>query len=425
MTAHRIYSIFLLIIFLNTTTYAKEQRIDVNRLAGKSITLKHHQNDLSLEYVGLHFENPQKIRYKYKMVGIHDNWIDAGTKRIARFPNLPKGNYTFLVKAANADGIWSDEAAFVNIKVLPPWYWNWGSKMTYLLFISIGLYGIYMLQLKRQLTLAETLRLKELDQVKSKLYTNISHEFRTPLTVIQGMAGQIEGNKKAKAAIERSSINLLNLVNQMLDLSKLETGNMTINMVNDDVIKYLSYLMESFQSFALSKNIRLHFLPQLKSFEMDYDADKLMKIVANLISNAIKFTEAGGDVYVLVSTDELVRDKPEWKKKISRLRGDNEILFIQVRDTGIGIPKDELEHVFDRFYQADTSSTRQADGTGIGLAYANELVKFLSGSIDVESEIGTGSTLTVLLPVTREAVGEYADPMVDVPHCLDLRSMEI
>lgn len=235
-------------------------------------------------------------------------------------------------------------------------------------------------------------RLKDLDQVKTRLYTNITHEFRTPLTVILGMADQIEtlpekwltrGLKK----IRQHSHTLLNLVNQMLDLTKLEAGAMPINMVHGEVIRYLKYLMESFHSIAESQHIRLFFQSDTDSFYMDYDPEKLWGIISNLLSNAIKYSHSEDMVTLTV---------------ITKTSG-GEMLKIIVKDTGIGISADKLEHIFDRFYQVKDNASPKAGGSGLGLAITRELIKLLRGEIQVESQIGIGTTFTLTLPVTHAA----------------------
>jgi DNA-binding response OmpR family regulator len=253
----------------------------------------------------------------------------------------------------------------------------------------------------------------ELDQMKSRFLTNITHEFRTPLTIIQGLATHITQQQKIKDGIQRNSFNLLNLVNQMLDLAKLEAGNMPLNLQRGNIISYLSYIVESFQSLAASKQIRLHFLPKTEQLDMDYDADKLMKIMANLLSNAIRFTQNGGNVYVVI-------EKLETGKQLS----------IKVKDTGIGIAEKELPHIFDRFYQVDASITRKGEGSGIGLAYSKELAKILKGALQVDSILHQGSIFTLLLPINRNAAPkpltkeEIPRAFTDVPHQLE-KSVEI
>ncbi len=237
-------------------------------------------------------------------------------------------------------------------------------------------------------------KLEELDIAKSRFFTNISHEFRTPLTIISGMIDQIREKpdlwlERGTKMVKQNTLGLLNLVNQILDLRKLEANEMKVERVNGDLVKYLRYLAESHQSFAESKGLQLHFLTDVEEIKMDYDPDKLLRIVTNLLSNAIKFTPEGGNIYMQVD-----------QKTIDG----NPTLSLIVQDTGVGIPVDDLPHVFSRFYQVDDSSTRKGEGTGIGLALTQELVKLLGGNISVKSVVGEGTTFTVELPIVNESV---------------------
>ncbi len=231
-------------------------------------------------------------------------------------------------------------------------------------------------------------KLQELDASKSRFFTNISHEFRTPLTVISGMAEQITEPVSAKELIRRNTQQLLGLINQILDLRKLESGNLTLALIQSDVIQFLKYGTESFESLAISKSLSLSFRSQIAEQMMDFDPDKLLMIHANLLSNAIKFTPAGGQVRVEVDIFDENR------------------LGITVADTGKGIAADKLPMIFDRFYQVDDSSTREGEGTGIGLALTQELVRLMGGEIKAESELGKGSRFKVHLPITRQAALE-------------------
>ncbi|HEX5113007.1 MAG TPA: ATP-binding protein, partial [Saprospiraceae bacterium] len=240
----------------------------------------------------------------------------------------------------------------------------------------------------------EALRLKELDTFKSQLFTNLTHEFRTPLTVILGMSKQLAtGNwqsilgtqekgrlRHGLELIENNGKNLLQLINQLLDLSKLENKSFKLQQVQSDIIPYLRYLTESFLSLAEDFDLNLRFTSEHESLVMDFDPEQMKQIMTNLISNAIKFTPAGGEVLVQVSTSA------------ARLQ-------IVVKDTGIGIAEKDLPHILDRFYQADSSSTRVAQGTGIGLAHTQELLKVMDGSIIVESDLGKGTVVTIRLPI--------------------------
>ena len=239
-------------------------------------------------------------------------------------------------------------------------------------------------------------KLEKLDQTKSRFFTNISHEFRTPLTVISGMIDQVHTKPeqwldRGPKIIKRNTLGLLNLVNQILDLRKLESNELKIQMVQGDVIKYLRYISESYDSFAKTQGLQLHFLPVINELIMDYDADKLLKIVTNLLSNAVKYTPRGGNIYVHI--DKITNNSQAF-------------LSLWVQDTGQGIDEKDLPNIFDRFYQVDDSMSRKGEGTGIGLALTKELVKLMGGKIEAQSQLGKGSTFKVALPVTNQAEPE-------------------
>ena len=250
-----------------------------------------------------------------------------------------------------------------------------------------------MLETEKDQEHAEAVRLQELDQLKTDLYTNITHEFRTPLTVISGMAAELKEHPTKtgdiSTIIQRNSSILLNLVNQMLDLTKVESGKLEVNTVSGDVIEYIGYITQSFQSMAATKDITLHVLNKDHSLTMDYDPDKLMQVLSNLLSNSIKFTPGGGNIYVTTSA--------------------NGALEMEVRDTGIGIPEANLPHIFDRFYQVTDTEHKTLVGTGIGLALTKQLVELMGGSIEVSSTKGKGTVFYVSLPITQETAEE--DPV--------------
>lgn len=239
---------------------------------------------------------------------------------------------------------------------------------------------------------AEAEKLRKIDEAKTKLFTNISHEFRTPLTVILGMAEQMKKNpekwmKTGPENITTQSRILLRLVNQMLNIAKIEADEMPINMINGDISKFVCYLAESFHSLAESLHIDLIITRNENPIFTDYDPDKLMHIVSNLLSNSLKFTPAGGQIYVNV-------DKSTEENK--------EVIRITVKDTGRGIPQESVKKIFERFYQV-TDKYDQTPGTGLGLALASELVKLMKGEIRVRSQEGKGAEFTVSLPLLNTA----------------------
>jgi ligand-binding sensor domain-containing protein/signal transduction histidine kinase/DNA-binding response OmpR family regulator len=380
------------------------EAIPVIGISNKSSISFSYKNDLlGFEFAVLSFTKSAKNEYAYKMEGLSDQWIQLGTKREITFTNLSHGTYTLHVKGSNGDGVWNKEGLSLDIIITPPWWLTWWAYILYGLGILSILYFIYRFQLHRHLEHAENIRLKELDTVKTQLYTNITHEFRTPLTVIMGMAEEIAGNETQKKLIRRNSENLLNLVNQMLDLHKLESGTLKLKMVQGEVIGYLKYIMESFHSLAESKEIRMHFLSDPTEFMMDYDSEKLLHIISNLLSNSIKFTPQGGDVYVSVSVEH------------SLVNHQFEQIQIKVKDTGIGISAEKLPLIFDRFYQVEESNTRKGEGTGIGLALTKALVELLEGNISVKSEPGKGTEFELALPVKIQAMHEPAKDKKNIP----------
>jgi signal transduction histidine kinase/ligand-binding sensor domain-containing protein/DNA-binding response OmpR family regulator len=372
------------------------------------LILPYWLNDFSFEFAALNYLHPEKNRYKYRLEGYDEGWIETDADlRVATYTNLSPDTYTFRVIGTNNDGIWNMKGDRVTLTIRAPWYWNFWSKGFYLLLLISGIYAVYQFLLNRRLAVAEAHRLKELDAIKTRLYTNITHEFRTPLTIIKGMAeqeidekGQLPPEKNLENAqmIRRNSDRLLRLVNQMLDLRKLESGAMPVNMINGDLLAYLKYIVESFHSYAESKKIQLQFQTRLEEFRMDYDPEKLMNILSNLISNAIKFTPEGGKVEVVVGG----------AASAERTRSAFRNVPIQVKDTGIGIPPEKQAHIFDRFYQVEDESTRTTEGTGIGLALTGELVKLLKGELTMRSTPGEGTEFTIVLPVTNQAPAEFS-----------------
>ncbi len=374
---------------------------DENYLAGKTHTdgfnLSYNQNDIAFRYIGLHFSNPEKNPYQYRLKPLNDEWINAGFERTIRYANLPPDSYNFEVKAANSDGVWSDKTDTVQFTIHPPWWTTWWAYVFYIAMFVFLVYRVYRFQLSRRIADSERKRLKEINQLKNTLFTNITHEFRTPLTVIKGMTDSIKSNLENKQLdnlenslemIDRNSDGLLHLVNEMLDLAKIESGNMKLQLVQSNVIPFIKYVCESLNSFAEENQISLTIYSETDKLIMDFDGDKLTSVISNLISNAIKFTPEFGKIIVQI-------------KQITRK--ENSYLFIKIKDNGVGISKKELPNIFNRFYQADSSTIRKSEGTGIGLALTKELVNLMNGTIEARSKINEGSEFSIMISVTKKA----------------------
>lgn len=268
----------------------------------------------------------------------------------------------------------------------------------------------YVFAQRAELEKAKTTRLQQVDDLKTRLFANIAHEFRTPLTLIRGMAELIHENRQHRQQAEvilRNSNKVLRLVDQMLHLARLEAGSMPLQYIQSDVAAFLHYVVNSFQGLATYRQVKLHFLPDNQVLIFDFDPEKLEELVGNLISNALKYTPAGGDVYVSISkTKDLPENNPDSREQ----------LIIKVRDTGIGIPEDKLALIFDRFYRIEDSAMHYEEGSGIGLSLVKEYVKLLGGDIAVYSKPGAGSEFTLLLPVTRNAPFQKDIPATKVEY---------
>lgn len=366
----------------------------------------HFANALSFQYAAIHPAAPNKLVYRYFLEGYDKSWSIPSANNEVEYRNLPHGEYTFRVMAKGETGQWSEPLAY-HFLIHPPWWQTWWAYIFYLLLCCGILYLIGRYELKRrqirhqkEIELArleeqskQAAKLLELDEMKSRFFTNISHEFRTPLTIISGMTSQIKNHPerwltKGMELIQKNSNHLLSLINQILDLRKMESGALKPNFVQADIIPYLHYIFHSFQTVAQSKGIKIHLLSNLKELQMDYDQEKMMHILSNLISNAIKYTPGEGDIYLQI--DRSLDSGADW-------------LQLQLKDTGQGIKPEHLPHIFDRFYQVEDLASQKAPGSGIGLAYTKELVHLLNGSIKVSSEWGVGSTFTLRFPITHNA----------------------
>ena len=405
---------------------------DVHSLSdGDSVRLTYRENFFSFEFAALHFANPQKNQYAYKLEGFDNDWIYSGSRRYANYTNVDPGEYVFRVKAANPSGVWNEKGTSVRLSISPPLWRTWWAYSLYVflilsVFYTIRRYEMNRIRLKNQLELEtiEAVKLKELDRMKSRFFANISHEFRTPLTLILGqmdsvMSSRIETKEKGKLQVAlRNARRLLRLINQLLDLSKIEAGSMELRAERHDLVSFLKNVVYSFESLAEQKKISLKFESDEGSIAVLFEQDKMEKVFYNLLSNAFKFTPDGGEIVAHVKLVKTrIGDGENWRSRESEKRregdspippfpdspiqADKEFVQVTLRDTGIGIPADQLPHVFDRFYQVDNSQTREHEGTGIGLALTKELVELHLGTISVTSKEGVGTEFVVRLPIDK------------------------
>ncbi len=389
---------------------------------GSTVTMPPGSRFLRLRLALGTYYNAGGNQFSYKIDGLDKDWNYLGVNRDLRLDHLPTGAYILHLRGADSRGNWSSQEIALRLIVQEFWYKRWWA---YLLYVGVLLatgFFFYRFQLRRNLAQKETQRLQQLDAFKTRFFTNISHEFRTPLTVILGMVEPLNQHFAKGAAAEhdqtvelirRNSRQLLQLVNQLLDLSRLESGKATLTYSNGDLKAFLRYQLESFYSFAQTRAIALHFQSELPHLEMAFDQEKIQTVVINLLSNALKFTPEGGHIYLRLTADDGQLGTEITQPPAS--------IVIEIKDTGTGIPREHLNRIFDRFYQVDDSSTRKGAGTGIGLALARELIQLMQGEISVESTPGTGTVFRIILPYTplqperqtatgSAAYGEYSVP---------------
>lgn len=353
--------------------------------------LPHKLDHLTFHFSAIAWDRPHRVEYQYYLEGLEETWSARSREPLVDYRNLSFGHYTFKVRALGDSGVWSEPLEYpFHIRPAPWWSW-WAWTIYVLLLLGVFYVPFYLVKkrwkLKSQLIAEKEKsdRVQRRESFRSRLYTNLTHEFRTPLNVILGMAEQIESNparylNEGVDLIQRNGNKLLRLINQLLDLAKLEDQSLQLHPQRGNIISYLHYYTDSFKPYARKKNLSLSFETNVQKVITDYDPEQVGHIMTNLISNAVKFTPSGGFITV-------------------RLDRQSDTLIIEVADTGIGIAEDNIDRIFKRFYQVDASTTRPGEGTGIGLAHTFELVKLMKGDIGVESQVGLGTTFRVSLPI--------------------------
>lgn len=383
----------------------------------QQVVLPTGQNYFSIEYSTLNYFHSEKSEVQYMLKGLSSEWLPADNdSRKLSFTGLNSGDYLLKFRISNADGTWTEQEKSLAISVLPPF---WKTRFAFFLYMA-ALAGVlyfarkliqkrekmkYVIEHERQ----EAIRMHELDMMKIKFFTNVSHEFRTPLTLILTPLEKMiqlttdQERKKQYAMIQRNAKRLLNLVNQLLDFRKLEVQEVRFNPSEGDIISFIRDTVFSFSDLSEKKDVRLDFSTTVKTLETLFDPDKLEKILFNLLSNAFKFTPEHGTVSVDVET--VKRDDGLW-------------LTISVADSGIGIPADKLDRVFDRFFQTELPKSIVNQGSGIGLSITREFVRIHGGEIKVKSEQGKGTEFNVAIPVKEVLVHDDATvalPQADAP----------
>ncbi len=363
-----------------------------------TLRLSHRDDVIGFEFAALDFSAPQKNRFAYRLAGLSDSWIESDGVRTATYTNVPPGRYTFQVKASNNDGIWNERGASLTVLIAPPWWRTWWAYSFFglVLATSLGLiwrHELHRIRLQSRLEVERlnSRKLRELDHARSRFFANVSHEFRTPLTLTlgplddlrAGLHGSLSPAMREQVELARRSAGrVLDLIDQILQLARLEAGRMPLRARRLDLCQIARDIGQAFAPLAERESLVLDVRTPGLPVTLYADPAHLEKVLSNLLSNALKFTPAGGAVRVTVEAG------PETAR-------------VMVRDSGPGIPATEMDRVFDRFHRVDGLASRSEPGTGIGLALAKELVELHGGSLSVESDEGFGSTFILRLPMGR------------------------
>jgi DNA-binding response OmpR family regulator/signal transduction histidine kinase len=393
------------------------------KIKGRQVIIPPGTQRIEIRYTATTFIKPREVKFKIKLKGFDNVWLDMNNVRLTNYTDLPPGEYTFQVIAANSDGVWNRKGASLDIYKKPFWYqtrWAYIS-FVFLLLVLILLFVKWrswkLVREKKRLeqTVKDRTReieeknlqleeqseqLKELDEAKSRFFANISHEFRTPLTLIMGPLEQIlsrnsEKEIKGKANLMlRNSRRLLNLINQLLELARLDSGKMKLEASGQNIVPFLRRNVMCFESLAEQNKVELIFMSKEDDIPLYFDPEKLEKIITNLLSNAFKYTPTQGTIAVTVQKDPGTGGFPSGCVEIS------------VRDTGTGIPENQLQQIFDRFHRVEGSHEHKQKGSGIGLALTRELVELHHGQIEVQSSCredhSRGTEFILRLPLGKE-----------------------
>jgi ligand-binding sensor domain-containing protein/signal transduction histidine kinase/DNA-binding response OmpR family regulator len=401
--------------FKNINTFIRNSPLNIPINEQNKLILKYNQRNIFLRFAGINFINPGGTYYRYMLSGTDKNWIDIGDRRTINFTFLPVGEHELRIKASTNQNIWGDDFRKLTIVVLPPWWQTWYAYSFYLVFVVFLLFVFFRYSqrwaiLKNKLQMEHFEREKELELHESKLkfFTDVSHELRTPLTLILAPLEKIilhpgtnEPLNKQLTLIQRNGNRMMQLIDQVLNLGKLETGHERLQAAEANIVDFLKEICLAFHEVALSRNINFEFRYSIEKFNVWFDRDKMEIIIYNLLSNALKNTPPGGCIEVVLTISN--------SGSIEGITPGNENLHyiqISVIDNGKGISEGEMKHIFDRFYTVNKSEGN-SKGFGIGLELTKRMVELHKGFIKVESQtaspLKSGITkFSVYLPVGKD-----------------------
>jgi signal transduction histidine kinase/DNA-binding response OmpR family regulator/streptogramin lyase len=379
-----------------------------------TILLRYNERNFSFRFSGLHYSNPQDIQYAYMLEGCDERWIYVPAQnRIAKYTNINPGTYTFKVKASNKDGVWSTEPDTILLEIQPPiWATTWAYVIYIILLIGIGYIFLRYMATKANRRKEKALnekhqrKMAEVNKMKLRFFTNVSHEFRTPLTLIFGPLENLsKGIKKNSEqfnqlrTIKKNADRLYRLIDQLLEMRKIETGNSELIAEQNDIITFTGEIVNEFKPLAQKRNISLSFHSEKDTLNIWFDVDKMEKVLFNVISNAMKYTEPGGEISIRIKQQKRTFKlyKGKLLKNILLKYPEKQSVVIQISDTGKGIPREKLNNIFQRFYYSGEEGF-EMKGQSIGLSLTKDLVELHQGDIHINSKPDKGTIISIYLP---------------------------
>lgn len=369
----------------SVTTYGGDSPLNKHISQVKELTLTHTQSVFSFDFVAMSYISQEQNEYKYMLEGFDSHWNYVKHKHTATYTNLNPGSYIFKVKASNNDGLWNDSLTSIKVNILPPMWRTWWAYSFYIILFL----GLLFLVLYIRASRLSDKRTHELDMLKINFFANVSHEFRTPLTLILSPLEQLLKNSQVSAEtsslkmMHRNTQRLLTLVNQLLDFQKIGSGEMKFRPSMVEVVSFVREISQSFANSSSKQNIDFIFKSNVSECYLSLDTRKTENLVLNLLSNAFKFAPDGGEV----SIDIILQDS------------DDRSLVINVRDNGPGIDITNHEKIFTKFFRAENEGNTTLTGSGIGLFLVKEYVELHKGSITVDSSLGEGACFIVKFPI--------------------------
>ncbi|CAC9975467.1 hybrid sensor histidine kinase/response regulator transcription factor [Flavobacterium panici] len=383
----------------------------------KKIILKHDQSVFTIDFIGINYSFPAKNEFAYYLEGFEDSWNYVGSKSSATYTNLAPGKYVFKVKASEKNGAWSQKPLELKIEILPPW---WKTSFAYLFYSLLVLAAIYfgnqyyqnrfkqkqLIQFEQK----KAAQIEKLNDKKLQFFTNISHEFRTPLTLILNPLADILKNNTQELSggvlnklqtIQKSSDRLSRLINELMDFNQLQFNKMPLKVQQLEVVGFTKEIVSYFDEEAQSRGIELQFQSDKKALNDWVDPKMFEKIIFNVISNAFKVTPDNGKIAVKVVIDEELIYFPLLQPAYS-----NPSFSIIIKDTGAGLDKKDIKRIFDRFYQVNNLNKAYYGSTGIGLEVVRGFVELHKGVIEVESALGAGTTFKLIFPIGKDFFNE-------------------